>query len=62
MQRMHCRDKTEEPDTAGVVMVRTFNFDWLEAWPEAFWTGGLWHRERQGNDQQQHNRHTQGCI
>lgn len=29
-------DKTEEWATAAVVMVRTFNFDWLEAWPEAF--------------------------
>lgn len=29
-------DVTEEWDTAAVVMVRTFNFDWLEAWPEEF--------------------------
>ena len=29
-------DKTEEWAAAAVVMVRTFNFEWLEAWPEAF--------------------------
>lgn len=29
-------DETEEWATAGLVSVRTLNFDWLEAWPEAF--------------------------
>lgn len=32
-------DEAEEGATAAVVMVRTFNFDRLEAWPEA--SGGL---------------------
>lgn len=29
-------DETEEWATAGLVSVRTLNFGWLEAWPEAF--------------------------
>lgn len=29
-------DETEEWATAGLVSVRTLNFDWLEAWPAAF--------------------------
>lgn len=40
-------DEREEWATAAVVLVRTFNFDWLEAWPEAFGGAfaGPWHRE-----------------
>ncbi len=36
IQGGHQGNKTEEWTSAAVVMVRTFSFDWLEAWPEAF--------------------------